>query len=129
MRFKKGQSGNPRGRPVMPQEVREAIRNNGEMAVMRMSNLLADDRAWGADGWIRPREQILLAAVAMDRAFGKAMNVAMDHHHGGSISLQAKQASFSGQLERISDQLPERISQRRIVEDAVLVKKSDTTAE
>ncbi|MEP5088834.1 MAG: hypothetical protein ABJR23_05345, partial [Paracoccaceae bacterium] len=64
MRFKKGQSGNPRGRRVMPPEVREAIRSNGEVAVRRMAGLLNDDAAWGADGWLAPIEQIKLLAVA-----------------------------------------------------------------
>ena len=70
--FQKGKSGNPSGRPKIPQEVREAIRNNGEMAVTRMSDLLMDDSAFGSKGWIKPREQILLLATAQERAFGYA---------------------------------------------------------
>ena len=127
--FQKGKSGNPSGRPKIAPEVKEAIQNNGLTAVRRMSELLNDDSAWGAHGWIRPREQILLATAGQERAYGKIENVAVDHLHGGSIVLQAKHARFQDVLGRISDQLPERISQRRIVEDAVLVKKSDTTAE
>ena len=119
MRFKKGQSGNPRGRPVMPKEVREAIRNNGEMAVMRMSYLLMDDSAFGPKGWIKPREQILLLATTQERAFGRAHNIEVDHHHGGSISLKAKHARFQDVLEKIAGQLPERKSQRAVLDQTV----------
>ncbi|MEP6389998.1 MAG: DUF5681 domain-containing protein [Halioglobus sp.] len=106
--FKKGQSGNPSGRPKMPVEVREAIRSNGELAVNRMTQLLSDESAWGQSGWIKPREQILLATAAQERAFGKVHSVAVDHLHGGSIDLTAKQASISDRLASVADQLPER---------------------
>jgi hypothetical protein len=112
--FMKGQSGNPSGRPKMAPEVRDAIRDNGKLAVMRMSDLLMDDSAFGKFGWIKPREQILLLAAAQERAFGKPLNIAVDHHHGGS-----KPASLSDRLARIADQLPERRSQRAVLDKAL----------
>ena len=114
--FKKGQSGNPSGRPKTAPEVREAIQSNGLIAVRRMSELLNDDSAWGAHGWIKPREQILLATVGQERAFGKIETVSIDHQHGGSILLQAKHASFNERLEKIADQLPERKAQRAAID-------------
>ena len=116
MTFKPGQSGNPSGRPPMPKPVREAIRSNGELAVNRMEQLLSDDSAWGPKGWMRPREQILLATTAQERAYGKIESVSVDHYHGGSIELQAKRASISQQLEHIADQLPERRGQLSVLD-------------
>ena len=48
MPWKKGQSGNPGGRPKLNADVREAIQSNGELAVQRMRQLLTDDSAWGS---------------------------------------------------------------------------------
>ena len=116
MTFKPGQSGNPSGRPPMPKPVREAIRSNGELAVRRMEQLLSDDSAWGPKGWMRPREQILLATTAQERAYGKIESVSVDHHHGGSIDLTAKRISISDQVASIADQLPERRGQRSVLD-------------
>ena len=114
--FMKGQSGNPSGRPKMAPEVRAAIRDNGKLAVMRMSELLNDDTAFGPKGWIKPREQILLLAAAQERAFGKAHNISVDHHLGGS-----RPAPLSDRLARIADQLPEQKSQRAVLNKAIPV--------
>ncbi|WP_299353594.1 DUF5681 domain-containing protein [uncultured Shimia sp.] len=100
MRFKKGQSGNPHGRPAMPKEVRDAIQANGEIAVRRMSDLLNDDAAWGADGWLKPVVQIKLLAIAHERAFGRAGAVSLNQQIvvakprsdvGGRTSRQVRQ--------------------------------------
>ena len=109
--FIKGQSGNPSGRPKTAPEVREAIQNNGAIAVRRMADLLNDDAAWGPNGWIKPREQILLASIAQERAFGKSQTVAVDHQHGGSVLV----ASQSQRLRQIADQLPERKRQTVVI--------------
>ena len=118
--FKKGQSGNPSGRPPMPPEVREAVRANGCLAVRRMEQLLEDDSAWGPEGWMKPREQILLATTAQERAYGKIETVSIDHRHGGNIDLTAKHDSFQDQLYRMADQLPERKAQRAVLEAKVV---------
>jgi hypothetical protein len=81
-----------------------------------MSELLNDDSAWGKTGWIKPREQILLATAGQERAYGKIESVAVNHQHGGSIVLQAKHARFQDVLEKIADQLPERVAQRRALD-------------
>ena len=67
--FVKGQSGNPSGRPKMAPEVRDAIRNNGVMAVKRMAALLNDDGAWG-DSTLSPSNlsTTLLAWSALSAA-------------------------------------------------------------
>lgn len=36
-----------------------------------MGQLLSDDTAWGKNGWMKPREQIVLATTAQERACGK----------------------------------------------------------
>jgi hypothetical protein len=116
MTFQKGISGNPSGRPAMAKPVREAIKSNGELGVNRMQQLLSDDSAWGQTGWMKPREQIVLATAAQERAYGKIEN----HRHGGSIELEAKRISMSEQLNRLAHRLPERISQRSAVDADVL---------
>ena len=124
MMFKKGQSGNPSGRPPMPPEVREAIRANGEIAVRRMDQLLADDSAWGPEGWMKPREQILLATTAQERAYGKIETVWVDHRHDGNIDLTAKYPSVQDLLHRIADKLPERQAQKSILDAEVVEMKA-----
>ena len=75
MPFKPGQSGNPRGRRRLSVEVKEAIANNADKAVQRMADLLNDDEAFGKDGWLPPKDQIVLLEKAQDRGYGKAENL------------------------------------------------------
>lgn len=102
MRFKKGQSGNPRGRPVMSPEVREALRAGGEVAVRRMGDLLDDDAAWGPAGWLSPMEQIKLLAVAHERAFGRAVAMVLDQQFPGA----GDRALASDQHRRLAALIP-----------------------
>ena len=106
MRFKKGQSGNPRGRPVMPPEVREAIRSNGEVAVRRMADLLNDDAAWGADGWLAPMEQIKLLALAHERAFGRAGALSFGSQHVAAVPLAEDRGMALNQQRRLAALIP-----------------------
>ena len=112
MAWQKGQSGNPGGRPKIDPSIREAIGRNGQMAVKRMHQLLNDDGAWGQGAWMKPREQILLASLAQERAFGKPDSVIVGHVHGGSVELRARVPD----LRAISDQLPERRAKRNAIE-------------
>ncbi|WP_139188523.1 hypothetical protein [Aliiruegeria lutimaris] len=70
-----------------------------------MAALLEDDSAWGPKGWLKPKEQILLATVAQERAYGKAESVSVSHEHGGTVLVAA---SISDRLQGVADKLPER---------------------
>ena len=73
MPWKKGQTGNPGGRPKMDPSVREAIGRNGQIAVERMHQLLNDETAWGPDGFpvasaglrMRARDLAKIASVVL----------------------------------------------------------------
>ena len=112
MVWKKGQSGNPGGRPKIDPNVREAIGRNGQLAVQRMHELLTDDAAWGQGGWMKPREQIMLATLAQERAYGKPDTMVVGHVHGGTVELRPHVPD----LRNISDQLPERRAIREQIE-------------
>ena len=72
MVFKPGQSGNPSGRKRLDPDVRARFVANGEKAAQLMADMLEDPAAWGPDGWIPAKDQIVLLEKAMDRAFGKS---------------------------------------------------------
>lgn len=93
-RFKKGQSGNPKGRPKLP-DLREAIakiladEKDGHTALEATLMAL---RAKAVKGDIRAAE------VLLDRGYGKAQQ-AIDHTTGGekitqSIIIGGKEISF-----------------------------------
>ncbi len=104
----------------MDPNVREAIQSNGELAAQRMRQLLTDDSAWGKDGWMRPREQILLASLGQERAFGKPMDVMVGHVHEGAIELRPNDPNVPRpSLREIADRLPERRAQQRVIEAKV----------
>ena len=63
--WKKGQSGNPTGRPKSDPEIKAAMRAGGEKALTFLSKLLQDEGAKDAD---RLKAAIWLA----ERAFGRA---------------------------------------------------------
>lgn len=111
MTFQKGQSGNPAGRRALSVEVREQIHKNAEKGVERLRQLLDDDEAWGKDGWMSGKEQIALAALSMDRGFGRAENVSVTHTHSGTVGL-----NVSNRLKDVAERLPERIAHQRVVE-------------
>lgn len=68
MTFKKGQSGNPKGRPkhVMSdgRSVAEAARDYGEKALKALSDVMEDAKA-------PPSARVSAASALLDRGFGK----------------------------------------------------------
>jgi len=111
MTFKAGESGNPNGRPSMPAHVRAMIKENAERGVQRLNAILKDDKAWGPKGWLAPKEQIAIAALAQDRGYGRAETVSVTHAHRGTVGL-----SLSNKMRDISERLPERIAQQRVID-------------
>lgn len=101
----------------MDPEVRAGIQRNGASAVQRMRQLLEDDAAWGPNGWMKPREQILLASVAQDRAFGKPEVLAINHshQHGGLIEARAS-TSTTPSLRAVQSRLPEKLGQGSVID-------------
>lgn len=67
-----GYSGNPRGRPKMPEAVKEALSGTGAKAIMRLKALIEDDTAWGRQGWLGQDQQLRAIGLAVERAYGKA---------------------------------------------------------
>ena len=62
-KFQKGQSGNPHGRPKMPEELKEAMRRLSDKAVKVLEAAMDGDDA---------RAAILAANTVLDRGYGKA---------------------------------------------------------
>ena len=60
--FKPGQSGNPGGRPRMPDELKEAMRGLAETAVKVLKEAMEGDD---------PRARIMAANAVLDRGYGK----------------------------------------------------------
>lgn len=60
--WKPGQSGNPGGRPVMPQDVKEALQAGSKRAAERLVELIESDD---------PRVATVAAQAVLDRLYGK----------------------------------------------------------
>ncbi len=116
--FKKGQSGNPSGRPAIDKETRAIIRKNGEKGAQRLFDILHDDEAFGAEGWLSGKEQIAVASLAQERSFGRAESVSITHTHSGTIGMEID----NHRLKQISERLPERIAQAK---DAIIIEGSN----
>ncbi|NOD75609.1 MULTISPECIES: hypothetical protein [unclassified Ruegeria] len=119
--FKPGHSGNPGGRPKLDPETRKLIQSNGEIAVKRMNDLLSmnelfnrrDENGEFVSGKLSGKEQIALLALAQDRAFGRADGVSITHTHSGTVGMSV---SPTQRLKDISDRLPERLAQQKVIE-------------
>jgi hypothetical protein len=64
MRFAKGQSGNPGGRPRVVGEVRELARQHGPAAIEALATIMDDPES-------APAAKIAAATVLLDRGYGK----------------------------------------------------------
>lgn len=62
-RFKKGQSGNPGGRPKVEGEIRELAQQHGPAALKRLVELMASENE---------RVAVAAAQAVLDRGYGKA---------------------------------------------------------
>lgn len=63
--FKKGESGNPGGRPKVPEEVKEMLRAAAPQAVQLLVDTLNNDK-------VKTDLRIKCAETLLDRAYGKA---------------------------------------------------------
>lgn len=79
MPFKKGQSGNPGGRPKETDDVKALARQHGPAAIARLFLWLQSDNA---------KASVSAAAVLLDRAYGKAsQSVELSGPGGGPIDI------------------------------------------
>ena len=62
--FKKGESGNPKGRPKLPEGLKEAFRANCEMARKVLTDIAGDEEA-------KDQDRIKAAIAILDRGLGK----------------------------------------------------------
>ncbi len=112
MTWKKGQSGNPSGRPKMPAELKAALHANGARGMERMRQLLEDDDAWGSDGWMDAKTQVKLAETAIVRAFGA--NPGQIEHGTTAGAESILRAAYDALVQ--SGDLPELLNARRAVD-------------
>lgn len=61
-RFKKGQSGNPGGRPKLEGEIRDLAQKHGPAALNRLVELMSS---------VNERVAVIAAQAVLDRAYGK----------------------------------------------------------
>ncbi|MBS1065918.1 hypothetical protein JK164_08090 [Gluconobacter kondonii] len=76
--FKKGQSGNPGGRPKSIKEVKEAAREHTLLAIERLAH-------WAASN--EPAASVAASNALLDRGWGKAPMKFDDDEDGGQIRI------------------------------------------
>ncbi|WP_226698648.1 hypothetical protein [Ruegeria profundi] len=72
-----------------------------------------DENGEFVSGKLSGKEQIALLALAQDRAFGRADGVSITHTHSGTVGMSVNPTK---RLKDISDRLPERLAQQKVIE-------------
>jgi hypothetical protein len=90
--FEKGQSGNPTGRPKVPDEVKALLKANTLPAVNTLITIMSDKKAKHAD-------RIRCAETVLDRVYGKAAQPIVGDNEFDAINIAAKR-----DLSKLSDE-------------------------
>jgi Family of unknown function (DUF5681) len=83
--FKKGQSGNPGGRPKIPDEVKEAARAHTEEAITVLVEVMKDTKA-------PPSARVSAAGAILDRGWGRPQQ---------SVDMKTSQLTHEECLEQL----------------------------
>lgn len=91
-RWKKGESGNPNGRPKIPEDVKEAFKNATPKAIETLQTILDNPEA-------RDGDKIRAAEIILDRAWGKpTQSMELD----GKVDTAPTVITFAGELDEWS---------------------------
>lgn len=107
MPFKKGQSGNPGGRPKMPEDLKRAMQGLAEDAIKVLQEAMQSDDL---------RARILAAAHVLDRGYGKPTQ---------AVDLTAKTDFGAAHLEALKASMQSRREDRAAAEAAMASESAD----
>jgi hypothetical protein len=85
MKFEKGQSGNPGGRPKEVEEVKALARQHGPAAIAKLAQLMECGS---------PRTEVAAAQALLDRGYGKPAQ-AITGEDGGPLKIEINIVRFS----------------------------------